>query len=145
MSWITSPAPHRLLLGWGGHLTALYPTFPNQRPLAPTCHSHLLTGNWVFIRLPARGRCSVYLTQLSGKMVRGNLVRRSSRILACCRFGWPVGRGSAEIFYSHHRDFFIGHLGGNTLVIITCKWSNCANSTHNSLALPWHWRNERWW
>lgn len=59
-----NPAPH-LMVGGGGHLTATYLTFPNQRPLVLTCHSHLLTGNWVFIRLPARGQCSVYLTQLS--------------------------------------------------------------------------------
>lgn len=40
----------------------------SRGPAAPACHSHLLTGNWVFIRLPLRGRCNAYLTQLSRKM-----------------------------------------------------------------------------
>ncbi len=118
-------------------------TLPNQRPSATTCQSHLLTGNWVFIRSPARGRCSFYLTQLSGKMGDHSVLLFQDTP----GFFWFRCSGSehAGIFQTNHRSYFIWHLPANMLIIIKCKLSNCANARHNSSALLWPRRNERWW
>lgn len=51
----SSPPPHLFL-----HWDCFHPLWQSG-PLADACHGQPLTGNWVFIRLPVRERCSVFI------------------------------------------------------------------------------------
>lgn len=118
---------HHLLLGWGGQLNTMYPTFPN----------HLLPLVTAFFRLVIGylSDCIRTIQCLSYTIIKKPcllLLQDTGVILV------QVTRQSAGILQSNHRDFLVRHLAGGVLVTITCKWSNCANTTHNSLALLWH-------
>lgn len=56
-SWFRSPVALRLFPRWG----PLRPPQWQSGTLAAACHGQPLTGNWVFIRLPVREKCSVFI------------------------------------------------------------------------------------
>lgn len=56
-SWIRRPVARCLFPRWG-HLR---PPHWQSGTLAAPCHGQPLTGNWVFIKLPVRERCSVFI------------------------------------------------------------------------------------
>lgn len=91
-NWVTSWITRCLFPHWG-RLRSLH---WQSGPLAAACHSQPLSGNWVFIRLPVRERCSVViwhnyqekwsLLPLSGsRLVNQVEVPGTSVVLRCCR------------------------------------------------------------
>lgn len=79
------------------------------RPLPSTCRRHLLSCNWVFIILPVRGRCCVFIWHNYQEKWR-NLVAASPDN------GMPrvqVAKQSESAWtFWRHRVFFIRHLVG---------------------------------
>lgn len=109
LCWITSPVRSGLRKPIQCHVVS---TFLKSDQSAVTCHRHLLPGNWVFIRLPARGCCSVYLTQLSWKMEEPGLLLLQGTGVRLVQV--PLQDKNPEIFQSNYRDFCIRRSVRNT-------------------------------
>lgn len=138
MSWIACPAPWFLVEEASSLLFIQRSQTKDPRQPLVTAISQLVIG---YLSDCLQEGDAVFIWR-NYQEKWGTIVCCSSRILLV-----QVSKQSksAEILQTNHRDYFIWHLAGNMLIIITCKWSNCANATHNSLAVLWHRRNEGWW
>lgn len=130
-----NPGPHHLFLCWGDHHNTLYPT---SRPLVATRQRHLLTSNWVFIRLPARERCSEFIWHNYREKMESD---------AASGYWHSTGKGRQAGWNCWGRCFgffLIRHLVWAILDKIECKWSNCLNTTNHPMTLLWYQMNKRW-